>query len=63
MLDIKQTDPLEEARRTAALLEALVRETERIGQRQGDPEVRQALLSQARRSREAAANLKIRIGC
>ena len=49
MLDIKQSDPLQEARRTAELLEALVRETERIGERQADPDLRQALLARLER--------------
>lgn len=57
MHDIKQSDPFDEARRTANLLDALVRETERIGERQADPAVRRALFVQARKSREDAARL------
>lgn len=62
VLDYKHSDPLDEARRTAHLLEALVRETERIGARQADPDVREALLLQARQSREDAERLRRRLG-
>lgn len=61
MLDIKQSDPREEALRTATLLDALVRETQRLGERQADPALRRALLGQARRSRRDAARLRSRL--
>jgi hypothetical protein len=62
MLDMKQSDPREEARRTATLLDAVAREAERLGLRQQDPAMRRALLSQVKRAREDAAQLRTRIG-
>jgi HEAT repeat protein len=57
MLDIRLSDRREEARRTAALLEAVASEAERLGQRQADPALRRALLDQVARARADAAEL------
>lgn len=59
---MKQTDPQQEARRTAALLEAVAREAERLGQAQQDPAMRQALLTQVERSRADAESVLLRLG-
>jgi len=62
MLDMKQDDPEDEARRTAALLEAVAREAERLGRSQADPALRRALLGQVARSRADAHHLRALIG-
>jgi hypothetical protein len=62
MFDSRHNDREAEARRTAALLEALAREAERIGRRQDDPTLRRALLGQVARSRADANQLRERIG-
>ena len=61
MLDIRLSDPRDEARRTAALLEAVASEAERLGRRQTDPAMRRALLDQVARARADAADLLTRI--
>ena len=58
MLDIKQQNPEDEARRTAALLDAVAREAERLGHAQEDPAIRRALLGQVARSRADANHLR-----
>jgi len=58
MLDMKQADPEDEARRTAALLDAVAREAERLGRKQADPALRRALLGQVARSRADANHLR-----
>lgn len=60
--DVRQEDPEEEARRTAALLDAVAREAERLGRLQTDPALRRALLSQVARSRADAHHLRERLG-
>jgi len=59
--DVRSDDPRQEARRTAALLDAVAREAERLGQRQADPALRRALLDQVARSRADAQHLRQRI--
>ena len=61
VLDFRSPDPTEEARRTAALLEAVACETERIGQRQSDPALRRALLDEVARARADAEAVRIQI--
>lgn len=58
VLDIRQEKPEDEARRTAALLDAVAREAERLGRQQQDPALRSALLSQVARARADAAHLR-----
>jgi len=60
--DIRQDDPEEEARRTAALLDAIALEAERLGHRQADPALRRALLGQVARSRADAHQVRERLG-
>jgi len=60
--DIRQDDPEEEARRTAALLDAIAREAERLGRSQADPVLRRALLGQVARSRADAHQVRERLG-
>lgn len=58
MFDIRQDNPEDEARRTAALLEAVATEAERLGNTQDDPAIRRALLGQVARSRADANHLR-----
>jgi len=60
--DIRQVDPEDEAQRTAALLDAIAREAERLGRSQTDPSLRRALLGQVARSRADAQQIRERIG-
>jgi len=57
-MDASQNDPRDEARRTAALLDAVAREAERLGHAQRDPALRRALLGQVARSRADAHQLR-----
>jgi hypothetical protein len=57
-MNAKQVDRKEEARRTAALLDAVAREAERLGRSQADPALRRALLGQVARSRADANQLR-----
>jgi len=60
--DIRQQDPEDEAQRTAALLDAIAREAERLGRSQVDPSLRRALLGQVARARADAQQIRERIG-
>jgi len=60
--DIRQQDPEAEAQRTAALLDAIAREAERLGRSQVDPSLRRALLGQVARARADAQQIRERIG-
>jgi len=62
VLEGKPPSREDEALRTAALLDAVAREAERLGERQEDPVLRRALLGQVARARADAAHLRNVIG-